>query len=72
MIRDKGGVMSDGLMTREEVLEIVRAKEDNLHYIQDNMGIWGMPYSSERDSLKYWREVLAGRVPMPKRSSWMN
>lgn len=53
-------------MTQEEVNEIVRAKEQNCNYIQDNMGIFGMPYSSERESLKYWRDVQSGRLPRPK------
>lgn len=53
-------------MTTEEVVAMVRAKEDNLRYIQDNLGIWGMPFASENDSLKYWRRVLAGQEPRPE------
>jgi hypothetical protein len=52
-------------MTAEEVNKMVRIKEGNLSYIQDTFGIWGYPFSSERDSLNYWRDVQAGRQPRP-------
>ena len=52
-------------MTNSEILEVVRAKERNLDYIRDQYGIFSYPFSSERDSLKRWREILAGRIPPP-------
>ena len=52
-------------MTVGEVNKMVRIKEQNLNWIQDNMGIWGMPFDSERESLKYWRQVQSGKLPRP-------
>lgn len=61
--------MNEREMTQEEVNEVVRAKEQNCRYIQDNMGIFEMPYFSEREALKYWRDVQSGKLPRPKHRS---
>ncbi len=57
--------MAKRRMTRDEINAMVRIKEDALHYVSDNMGIWGSPFASCNTELKNWREIQSGRIPAP-------
>lgn len=53
-------------MTQDEINEMVRIKQDALNYVQDNMGLFCMPFRSCNDEMKYWREVQSGKRPKPR------